>query len=826
MHGRHSPLTLMGGRVTRDTAIYVLGTLVVGPFSLISVIVLTRLMAPAAYGELGVLYVAAGALTMLYNTGSLHGTFMYVYGASEGEGGDDVDTGAPITSTPRRAMGTGVLMTLAIVSFGTLIFCVAAPAIAHAFFANVHATPAAVRWAAVSAAAGSLWRLTVNVFRMERRAISFSVFNALRPLFAVGGTVPLVALGLGVNGALAGTAIGSLAAAAVCVAAAHRSYALAFSWEDARQIAKRGMVVVIPIVCLYTIHSGDIIILSHFAPASELGIYRVASRFAVVPSYFASAFLMAWAPLERGVLFMAAYREHGQERTRAQLFTYYLVAGLTIVLVLDVAANALVLLAGAHYRLAAPLIPLLGLSFVGYGAFIVLVRIFRMPQRQMLWYGISAALAAALDIGTCMITIPLLGAYGTAVGELVGLGAGCLLWLTVVRRVEQVPSPLDSRRVAGVGVVVLVVGAIQLIGAQLWPAGEALALVLMVLVYVGLLLGLQIVPRAHLRPLLRLGKHAVVGRVGTHNPAHHLASLTREQRALLAGLVRDRTPLPIVAERLGRGERTLHTELVAILRRVSHGGAQQPQQHQQHELDFEVGSYLLSAEPEAQRDLIARRLVEEGVDPIELLQLDEARQRLCGAPAQAWLAHGVPVGEQLGARAELRELAGLLEEVQPSTRRAALAILRDGRSAADAAAELVLPESVVAARVVRVLRRVGRLGDGGPEDVAVGLALFGAQVKPRETVQMRAVGHFYDRMRGARRRHWWRAGLAGEPSTAMLLVRSPSALRMKRIRRSSAWSGAPQSSRPQLNWSEPVANTSEPLGAVYASASAFDSSLS
>jgi O-antigen/teichoic acid export membrane protein len=744
----------MGGRVTRDTMIYVLGTLVVGPFSLVSVIVLTRLLPPAAYGEMAVLFVAAGALTTLYNTGSLHGTFMWVYGASEGEGGDDVDTGSPITSTPRRAMGTGVAMTLVIVSIGTGVLCLLAPTIAHRFFQSVHATPSAVRWAAVSAAAGSLWRLTVNVFRMERRAISFGVFNALRPLFVVSGTVPLVVAGFGVNGAIAGTALGSLAAASVCVAFAHRSYALAFSWSDAREIARRGGVVVIPVLCLYTVHSGDIIILSHFAPASELGVYRVASRFAVVPSYFASAFLMAWSPLERGLLFMAAYRHHGQERTRATLLTYYLVAALTIVLALDVTTYGLVQLAGPSYRFAAPLIPLLSLSFVGYGAFIVLVRIFRLPQRHMFWFGVSAVLVVVLDLGTSLVTIPLLGAYGTAIAELVGLSAGSMLWLVVIKRVEQVPSPLDGRRTACLGGIVLVLAAIQLIGLRLWPGGRPEVLSLMVVVYVTLLLGLKVVPMEHLRPLARLVKHAVVGRVGTHDPTHRLVSLTRERRALLASLLRDRTPLAIVADRLGRGEQELQGELVATLRELSHSGSPHG------ELDFEVGSYLLSDEPEAHRDLVARRLVEEGIDPIELLQLDEARRRLQSAPAQLWMADGAPADEHLTPRTALNELAAHLHGLESSTRLAAIAILRDGRTAAEVGAELRLPESVVAARVVRLLRRVGRLGSGGPEDASVGITLFGTG-KPsnRDTVQARAVGHFYDRLRQAPRRRWRRAGL-------------------------------------------------------------------
>jgi O-antigen/teichoic acid export membrane protein len=768
---RHSPLTLMGGRVTRDTAIYVLGTLVVGPFSIVSVVVLTRLLTPADYGELAVLFVAAGALTTLYNVGSLHGTFMWVYGASEGEG-DDVDSDSSITSTPRRAMGTGVVMTLVIVSLGTGVICLLAPTIAHRLFAAVHPAPAAVRWAAVSAASGSLWRLTVNVFRMERRAVSFGMFNALRPLFVVAGSVPLVAAGFGVDGALAGTAIGSLVAAAVCVAIAHRSYALAFSASDAREIARRGAVVVLPVLCLYVVHNGDIVILSHFTSAHELGVYRVASRLAVVPSYFASAFLMAWSPLERSVLFTAAYRHNGEQRTRAAMLTYYLVAGLTIVLALDVAANGLVLLAGPGYRLAAPLIPLLSLSFVGYGAFIVLVRIYRLPQRHVLWYSLSAMLAAALDVGASAIVIPLLGAYGTAIAELIGLGAGSLLWLVVVRRVERVAAPIDARRLAGVGAILLILASIQLVGTQLWPAGRMEVLTLMVVLYVALLLGLRVVPRTHLRPLLRLAKHAVVGRIGGHDPISQLAELAPAKRALLAALLRDHAPLAIVAERAGCSERELLGEFVALLRELSGGGSP-------HErLDFEIGAYLLSEEPEAHRDLVARRLVDEGVDPIELLRLDEARQRLDGAAAHAWTADGATSAAELSTRAMLDELAARLRGIESSTRMAALAVLRDGRTAAEAAAQLALSESIVATRVVRLLRGIGRLGDGGPEDVAVGVTLFGGRRVRRDTVQARAVGHFYDRLRQASPRQWRRAGLGERhiPSSLALPIAPPAPL--------------------------------------------------
>ncbi len=361
-------VTLTGGRLTRHTLIYIVGLLAAAPFGLVSVAVLTRLLLPAQYGELGVLFVFAGFLTVFYNTGSLHGTFMLVYGASEGEG-DDVGSDTKVTSAPRRALGTGVVLTLMIVTAGTAVCFVFASEISQAL---LHHRPGAlhpggtslVRWAAVSAAAGSLWRLTVNVFRMERKPARFALFNATRPLFVVSGVIPLVALGFGTKGALAGTALGTLGATAVCVTMARGSYALAFSLEDVKRIVRLGSMVVVPVLCLYVVHSSDILLLSHFASVHELGIYRVASRFAVIPSYFASALLMTWGPLEHGVMFRATYKHLGANRVRGAMLSYYLLISITIVVLLDIFGNVLVLLVGPEYRAAAPLIPLIGMAFV------------------------------------------------------------------------------------------------------------------------------------------------------------------------------------------------------------------------------------------------------------------------------------------------------------------------------------------------------------------------------------------------------------------------------------------------------------------------------
>jgi O-antigen/teichoic acid export membrane protein len=666
----HRLLTLTGGRFTRHTVIYIAGMLAVGPFSLVMVIVLTRLLVPAQYGELGVLFVFAGFATTLYNTGSLHGTFMWVYGVSEGEG-DDVSAQSGLTSAPRRALGTGVVLTLMIVSAGTAVCFVFAPQLAQALLHH-RSGATLVRWAAVSAAAGSLWRLTVNVFRMECRPGRFAVFNATRPLFVIAGVVPLVVLGFGTRGALAGTALGTLCASALCIAMSRHSYALAFCWSDVKKIVGLGSLVVIPVLCLYFVHSADIVLLSRFAKAHELGLYRVASRFAVIPSYFASAFLMAWAPLERGVLFRATYRHVGEERVRGTIFTYYLLAATTIVLLLDVGANVLVLLAGPSYRSAAPLIPLIGAAFVGYGLYIVLVRSVKM-ERRMLWYGAGAVLACLLQIGASTITIPWLGAYGAPVATLVGVSAACAMWLLVARS-SGASYNFQARPLAGLLAAVAIAAGVQALGMSLWPEGRPFVLAAVLVSYAVAIVAFAVIPRSHFRPLGRLARAALRTGLSGSDPTLGLSRLEEGPYGILAAIERDGTPPTVLAEQLGGSEREVRCAYVASLRELTGAG---PASAELETLLPSISAYLLSSEPEAQRDVMGHELIEKGVDPLELMELDETARRLRALPARAWPAASASATVQ-SASAPVQSASAHAQSQEPRPSQAAPRLQRSG----------------------------------------------------------------------------------------------------------------------------------------------------
>ena len=438
---RADTIVLFGSRISRDTAIYVAGTAAVLPFGLVTIAVLTRYLSPSEYGELAIVFVFAGLLTTIYNIGSLQGVMMWVFGGSGEEEAISSGSGAP-AGQKREALGTGFVLTFAVVSVATLPVMAFAEPIARLLLGEGdHAS--AVRWAGASAAFGSIWRLVVNLFRMERRPVVFAVLNCLRPAFVLGCSIPLVAAGYGVTGAVAGTAIGTAVASLACFVLARGSYRLAFRLEDVRQILRLGSRYIPVILGLWVVHNADVFILSRFASDAEVGLYRLAGRVAVFVSYFVSAFLMAWAPLEATSLFRGTYERVGKMVVRSKLITYYVVVAHFIVLVMAVSADVLVRIAAPSYAAAAPLIAPVAMGFVAYGLFIAVVRVATIPRRNLVYGGV-AVLCAMLMVLLGLVLIPWLGSYGAALSVAASMTLGSAVVMYLISKGEE-PIPFRVR---------------------------------------------------------------------------------------------------------------------------------------------------------------------------------------------------------------------------------------------------------------------------------------------------------------------------------------------------------------------------------------------
>lgn len=625
-----SVLTKYGSRLSRETAIYAVGMFMVFPLGFAQIAVFTQNMTPSQYGQLAVLMTFAGMVTLIMNTGPLQGTFLYTFGSSgDADAGDiSVDYDDPdemLASDKRRALGTGLLMSLAICAL------VAAPIIIFAPTASKillgHASGASlVIWTAVSAVLGAIWRLTVTALRHERRPVLFSIGQIIRPVAVVGISAPLVATGHGVQGALLGTSIGTAIGILYCFAVDYKSYKLEFSREDAWNMFKLGSSFIPIVAGLFVVHDADLYLVAWYATSADAGIYRLASRIATLPSYTVSAFMIAQSSLERSALFQATYERRGIAYTKSTLLTYYLLFSFFLVLFLGVAANLLVQVAAPSYGAAANLIPVLGVAYTCYGAYIVTIRSSQLPRRRLV-YQISAIANAILFVLPAIVLIPAIGSYGAPIAESGALVVVSASLIAMGRYVEE-PMGFQTGRVLrglAAGGVCFALGTrvAPLLGPGRYPV-ELLALA----IYPVLLVVFRAIPAHHVEPLLRILR-ATMPRSRRSPLLDRLPDVPPRRRLVVEELIRDRRSPQAVATELGISEHEVAIRLARALRQMT--GAGEPGQ-----TDGLLGEYLLADVALADRDSMARELGRNGVDPLDIHELDMALVQLRRTPRGAW----------------------------------------------------------------------------------------------------------------------------------------------------------------------------------------------
>jgi O-antigen/teichoic acid export membrane protein len=503
-----SSMAALGSRISRHATIYLAGhgsTLVVG---FLSIGFLTRLMRPSDYGLLAVLLVFATILTVLYNMGSLQGTFFWVYGTADDE--DDAAIGeeetGPTASGKREALGTGLTLTATTALAGTLVILAAAPLFSHVVTGSrEHA--GLVMLAALAGAMGSLWRLVLNVPRVERRPAVFNTLATVRPVAVLGLSVLLVSSGHGVGGALAGVAGGTA----------------------------------LPIIIAFWIlNQADLLVLSKYVSHDDVALYRVGSRIAALVSYVGSAFMMAWMPLSRTSLVQAVKKERGAPAMNSVLMTYYVLAILALLLALAFLAEVLIEIAPPSYARAAILIPVLAFGLVGHGFYMVIYRVSSFPGRRIA-YAVIALTGAAMFNVAALVLVPLFHSYGAAAALVIGnfFCAGVMLFIS---QHGPRPVPFEYGRMGaavGLALVCLVVGQGL---ASVLPEGAAAAVKATTLMaYPLLLIRLRVIPPDHLRPLVRIARSVLPDRAQRTRLEGVLPSLSPEAMASLDVMIARRT---------------------------------------------------------------------------------------------------------------------------------------------------------------------------------------------------------------------------------------------------------------------------------------------
>jgi O-antigen/teichoic acid export membrane protein len=630
-------LNAFGRRLGRHSGIYASGSLATFVFAMVNVAVLTRLLPIEEFGRLAVYLMLAALLTTVYNIGTLQGILIWVFGAAEGEevfiGDEDAGEGA---TDKGRALTTGVLLTAAIAALGTVIVFALAP-----FVAEVIRTPGqveAVRIAALCGATGAIWRIVHNVPRLERRPAAHTGLGLVRPALVLGLGIALVVSGHGVEGALAGVALGTAVAIPVAIVIGRRSYALGIEWETIPQVLRRGAFVIPLIAAMWVVTNVDIYLINTYAPADALGPYRVATRLGAGMSYMVSAMMMAWMPLSRTPLHSAMTREHGKGGFGATLLTAFLLVCIWIVLGLALLSDLLIRIAPESYSSAAPLVPLVAMGIVGFGVFIILVRTCKLPNSRLMHIGLMLGAMVLFLLGGIFL-VPAFGGYGAAAAQIIAFGAAAVAMLVITQRSDN-PMPIQYGRLGrglALGLACIVVGQVV---SPLAGAGRLFVDLAILAAFPALLVAMRAFPGEELRAFVKFSRPQPRRR-RTSEAVAALERLDPLDRQVAFLLVREGQTAQEAARELSLDPATLDSRFVESMRALAPAGAlppdrevegdEEPENH-----DSEIAVYLLSTGGVASRDVISRALIDNGVEPLELDVLELTVSRLRRVPAGEW----------------------------------------------------------------------------------------------------------------------------------------------------------------------------------------------
>jgi O-antigen/teichoic acid export membrane protein len=663
------------------------GTSLTLPVGLITTGFLTRHLQIAQFGELAVLFAFASVLTIVLNMVFLQGPLLLVFLHSEDSG--------ELTSLEREAvarrerpvmLSTGLCVTVAVGALAIVIVSLLADPLA-ALLCGHRSAAGAVRLAGVSAATGAVWRYTTNVTRFEKRALSFAVWAATRPLVALVVTIPLVELGFGLGSALVGTAVGSLVSAAGSVAVSRASYAPRVRLAFVARAGRTGLPWVPVVLGLYFAHSADLLLLRTTASNTQLGVYRIADSLSQIISYSVSAFHLAQVPLDATLMSQAAYDQHSRDRVMASYVLVYAIGAVLITLLLIALGASVISVLAPGYGAAVPYVPLTAMAYVSYGFLLTVFRAGDFFTRRVRAYGFTAGSA-----GLGVVVFALLGSHLIGVaGVPLGAALGCFLpsvTLLVLGERRHHPLPIDYPRLLST----------VALGAACWAPGAILGLhsgisviakLLGVLAFVVGLGVLRIIPRAQLRELGALLGTLLPHRRGDASLLTGLPSLPDGQRETLLALVRDHADSRTVSLRLGIEEATVRRRVVAGLRALSGGSGSFP-------LDERLGYYLTSGDTPADLDAAMREFRRAGANMVEFRVLENIYGRLRRLPRRAFTAAVIGLHDRADAIT-----------IGASLRDGALTALVESSFSAPAAAQaLGLDGSELDALVVAELREL------------------------------------------------------------------------------------------------------------------------
>lgn len=447
-------------KLTGESVIYGLGQVSGRAVQLLLVPLLTRVLAPEAFGigELVIAYSQTAVLVLVFGMDGALARFFY---------------GEPDRAARIRMVSTSFVFRLVLVLSFALVLAVASGPIAEFVLGG-----AVYRKYLLIGAATLPFTLFVlfsnDVLRVTFQPWKFIVLNLCQTVIVAGVSVWLVVYrDAGVAGMLYGRLAGDGAAALLGIVLIRHNLRPHFRREVLARMLAYGMPLV-PVSFAYgVITAADRFALQRSRSLEEVAIYAVAMKFFAIVTMGIAAFQLAYGPF-------AFSRASDPEAPRlyARVFAAFVALGSLGALTVALFSHEIVsLLAPETYRAAALPAVLLAFAAIAQGAYYVASVGIGLALRTPL-HGWAAGGAAVVSIVVNLVLTPRLGTMGAGTATLAAYVTSAVLTYVIAQRVY--PVPYRGGRLLGVFVVALGLGVTVVTQAP----GGALGVVLKLAVIV------------------------------------------------------------------------------------------------------------------------------------------------------------------------------------------------------------------------------------------------------------------------------------------------------------------------------------------------------
>jgi O-antigen/teichoic acid export membrane protein len=613
-------------------------------FQLATLFVIGHFLGADGLGRYALLYFLAALVSQVLVIGTRPGIISRTFGAADEEDDDsDQDEAEETSASPPRSLGVGLIWSAVLVAVGIAVVALLREPLSVLLFGDDDAA-SMVAWAGALGGATAFMRVTTIVLWFERRPGAYTTAEVSRGALALAGVTALLASGSGLEGAIAGATLGTLASTVIAMVFLRGTFELAIDVRETLKIIARAGPRGPILSSFWLIQNADVFVLSRFVGDTDLGIYMLASRVGFVGSFLPQGFRMALRPLRRAAIFKAVEEQYGKSVQRGQILGYFTLLCISAVLMMVLVGKLLVDIAPPQFADAAPLIPLAAAGMVGPPLLRTVNQQTSWPGKTRLLFIATAVGAAVAFVGITVLLAPAIGIYAAPVAMIASL-IGPSIAFFVRGQLSQRRIAFPYRELAIAAAVATGLG----VGFQLMPelpiVVEALGAAGFMAAYLALLFAFRVIPDYHWPALAHMARSLVAGRADRFNPRKGIRALDPAERADLRAAVTERIDPGLLA---GPGaDVDAAVRLVAILRRAGRrGGMSVAEPGGEHEAL--IASFLFADASTAVRNATMRRLLAAGAESGDLRALEDLVTHLATVPDDAW--EGQPAGKRRRGR--------------------------------------------------------------------------------------------------------------------------------------------------------------------------------